>query len=156
MCPQLYLNWRLKSVAAMPWRQMTYKALNTVIDDLFTWIVPTPTLYRVAAFRDDIIFLIFLYQRWIYRTDANRTNEFGLSGADMEEIERRRREKERGQMGGTGSATVLEEESKEAAAPALITEGETEGETVRPIAAETAGEVRQRRVQPSTVASANT
>ena len=157
MCPQLYLNWRLKSVAAMPWRQMTYKALNTVIDDLFTWIVPTPTLYRVAAFRDDIIFLVFLYQRWIYRTDANRTNEFGLSGADMEEIEKRKREKERGQTEGAGPRAVVdEEERKEAAAPALITAGETEGETVRPVAAEPMGEVRQRRVQPSAVAAATT
>ena len=27
MCPQLYLNYKLKSVAHMPWCQMTYKFL---------------------------------------------------------------------------------------------------------------------------------
>ncbi len=27
MCPQLYLNYRLKSVAHLPWRMLTYKAL---------------------------------------------------------------------------------------------------------------------------------
>ena len=27
---QLYLNYKLKSVAHLPWRQMTYKFLNTV------------------------------------------------------------------------------------------------------------------------------
>ena len=27
MCPQLYLNYKLKSVAHLPWRMLTYKAL---------------------------------------------------------------------------------------------------------------------------------
>ena len=29
MCPQLYLNYKLKSVAHLPWRMLTYKFLNT-------------------------------------------------------------------------------------------------------------------------------
>lgn len=28
----------------------------------------------------DIVFFIFLYQRWIYKTDPKRINEFGYSG----------------------------------------------------------------------------
>ena len=28
----------------------------------------------------DIVFFIFLYQRWIYRVDPHRVNEFGTSG----------------------------------------------------------------------------
>ena len=28
----------------------------------------------------DIVFFIFLYQRWIYRVDMKRVNEFGTSG----------------------------------------------------------------------------
>lgn len=31
----------------------------------------------------DIVFFIFLYQRWIYKTDPTRINEFGYS-AEME------------------------------------------------------------------------
>jgi hypothetical protein len=31
MCPQLYINYKLKSVAHLPWRMLTYKALNTFI-----------------------------------------------------------------------------------------------------------------------------
>lgn len=89
MCPQLYLNYRLKSVAAMPWRQMTYKALNTVIDDLFAFVITMPTLHRLSVFRDDVIFAIFLYQRWIYREDKARVNEFGVSGTDIEERQKR-------------------------------------------------------------------
>lgn len=28
----------------------------------------------------DIVFFIFLYQRWIYKVDKSRVNEFGFSG----------------------------------------------------------------------------
>eukprot|EP00192_Tetraselmis_astigmatica_P024363 CAMPEP_0117696940 /NCGR_PEP_ID=MMETSP0804-20121206/28945_1 /TAXON_ID=1074897 /ORGANISM="Tetraselmis astigmatica, Strain CCMP880" /LENGTH=312 /DNA_ID=CAMNT_0005511121 /DNA_START=300 /DNA_END=1238 /DNA_ORIENTATION=+ len=79
MCPQLYLNYKLKSVAHMPWRQMTYKFLNTIIDDLFAFVIKMPLLHRLSVFRDDLIFLIFVYQRWIYRVDKSRVNEFGFS-----------------------------------------------------------------------------
>lgn len=81
MCPQLYLNYKLKSVAHLPWRQMTYKFLNTIIDDLFAFVIKMPTLHRLSVFRDDIVFLIFLYQRWVYRVDKTRANEFGYSEA---------------------------------------------------------------------------
>ena len=30
----------------------------------------------------DIVFFIFLYQRWIYRVDPTRVNEFGTTGED--------------------------------------------------------------------------
>ena len=30
----------------------------------------------------DIVFFIYLYQRWIYRVDPKRVNEFGTSGED--------------------------------------------------------------------------
>jgi len=96
----------------MPIRAMVYKTLSTVIDDLFAWvfevsgypcivmtptrfIIKMPTLHRLACFRDDVVFLIFLYQasvpslmlfayifdtefqRWIYRVDPKRVNEYG-------------------------------------------------------------------------------
>ena len=80
MCPQLYINYKLKSVAHLPWRQMTYKFLNTIIDDLFAFVIKMPTMHRLSVFRDDIVFLIFLYQRRIYRVDKTRVNEFGFSG----------------------------------------------------------------------------
>ena len=79
MCPQLYLNYKLKSVAHLPWRQMTYKFLNTIIDDLFAFVIKMPLLHRLSVFRDDAVFLIYIYQRWIYRVDKTRVNEFGFS-----------------------------------------------------------------------------
>ncbi|BFU23325.1 cleft lip and palate transmembrane protein 1 (clptm1), putative [Entamoeba histolytica HM-1:IMSS-B] len=72
MTPQLFINYKLKSVANLPWRVFIYKFLNTIVDDLFAFIIKMPTLHRIACFRDDIIFLIYLYQRWIYPVDKNR------------------------------------------------------------------------------------
>ncbi|RZF36720.1 hypothetical protein LSTR_LSTR005033 [Laodelphax striatellus] len=83
MTPQLFINYKLKSVAHLPWRMLSYKFLNTFIDDIFAFVIKMPTMYRLGCFRDDIIFFIFLYQRWIYKTDLTRVNEFGYSG-DME------------------------------------------------------------------------
>lgn len=80
MCPQLFINYKMKSVAHLPWRQMTYKFLNTIIDDLFAFVIKMPTLHRLSVFRDDIIFLIYMYQRWIYPVDKKRVNEFGFGG----------------------------------------------------------------------------
>lgn len=77
MFPQIFINYKLKSVAHLPMKAMMYKTLNTVIDDLFSFIIKMPWLHRIACFRDDVVFLVILYQRWIYPTDKKRVNEFG-------------------------------------------------------------------------------
>lgn len=85
MTPQLFINYKLKSVAHLPWRMMSYKFLNTFIDDIFAFVIKMPTMYRIGCFRDDIVFFIFLYQRWIYKVDSKRINEFGFSAEMLEE-----------------------------------------------------------------------
>ncbi|PRP74259.1 hypothetical protein PROFUN_12006 [Planoprotostelium fungivorum] len=87
MCPQLFINYKLKSVAHLPFRSFMYKALNTVIDDLFAFIIKMPLLRRLSCFSDDIVFLIFLYQRWIYPVDKSRVNEFGQGGEEETAVE---------------------------------------------------------------------
>lgn len=82
--PSLYINYRLKSVAHMPARAMTYKFLNTFIDDLFAFTIKMPTLHRLATLRDDVIFFVYLYQAWAYKVDYSRVNEFG-QGPDEED-----------------------------------------------------------------------
>lgn len=86
MTPQLFINYKLKSVAHLPWRTFVYKALNTFIDDLFAFIIRMPTMHRLRVFRDDIIFVIYLYQRWIYPVDKNRleTAEGEANPADQQ------------------------------------------------------------------------
>nr|CAD7406026.1 unnamed protein product [Timema cristinae] len=122
MLPQLFVNYKLKSVAHLPWRAFMYKveleemnphwrgrgvenhlgkttpsspdrdsnldlpvlssraqhdkrAFNTFIDDLFAFIITMPTAHRVACFRDDFVFLIYMYQRWLYPVDRSRRDE---------------------------------------------------------------------------------
>ncbi|XP_078047511.1 lipid scramblase CLPTM1L [Augochlora pura] len=72
MLPQLFVNYKLKSVSHLPWRTFMYKAFNTFIDDVFAFIIVTPTAHRIACFRDDAVFLVYLYQRWLYPVDKSR------------------------------------------------------------------------------------
>ncbi|XP_042413416.1 cleft lip and palate transmembrane protein 1 homolog isoform X1 [Zingiber officinale] len=102
MCPQLFINYKLQSVAHLPWRQMTYKFLNTIIDDLFAFVIKMPMLHRLSVFRDDIIFLIYLYQRWMYPVDKKRLNEFGFGGED-----------ETQSLTSSGTATAQDDEVSE-------------------------------------------
>ncbi|KAF2354145.1 Cleft lip and palate transmembrane 1 [Trinorchestia longiramus] len=102
MTPQLFINYKLKSVAHLPWRMLTYKALNTFIDDIFAFVIKMPTMYRLGCLRDDVIFFIFLYQRYIYRIDPTRMNEFGFS----QEMERQAREKKEVDRASTGPAAI--------------------------------------------------
>ncbi|KAL3657573.1 hypothetical protein V7S43_017540 [Phytophthora oleae] len=75
MLPQLVINYRLKSVAHLQWRLLIYRALNTFIDDLFAFVIKMPTLHRISCFRDDIVFIVYLYQRWIYPVDTQRLGD---------------------------------------------------------------------------------
>jgi len=84
MTPQLFINYKLKSVAHLPWRMLSYKFLNTFIDDIFAFVIKMPTMYRIGCFRDDIVFFVFLYQLYIYRVDPTRVNEFGVSKEMLE------------------------------------------------------------------------
>ncbi len=52
MTPQLFINYKLKSVAHLPWRMMSYKFLNTFIDDIFAFVIKMPTMYRIGCLRD--------------------------------------------------------------------------------------------------------
>jgi len=85
MTPQLFINYKMKSVAHLPWRVMVYKSLNTFIDDLFAFIIKMPMMHRLACLRDDVIFFIFLYQKWIYPIDKSRVNEYGQIFEDADQ-----------------------------------------------------------------------
>ncbi|KAI9320947.1 cleft lip and palate transmembrane protein 1-domain-containing protein [Dichotomocladium elegans] len=88
MIPQLYINYRLKSVAHMPWKTLMYKSLNTFIDDLFAFVIKMPTLHRLACLRDDVVFFVYLYQRYVYKVDPKRANEFGQVGENAGEAKK--------------------------------------------------------------------
>ena len=86
---ELFINYKLKSVAHIPINAMIYKTLNTFIDDMFSFVIKMPVLHRIACFRDDIIFFIYLYQMWIYPVDKTRKNEFGYSALDIQKAQKK-------------------------------------------------------------------
>merc|ERR1719272_645723 len=88
MTPQVFINYKHKTVAFLPWRKFIYRALNTFIDDLFAFIIRMPTMHRLSCFRDDIVFIVYLYQRQIYGVDKSRTfDEDGYELGDEKEGE---------------------------------------------------------------------
>jgi len=98
MTPQLFINYKLQSVAHLNWRTLTYKSINTFIDDLFAFVIKMPIMHRLACLRDDAIFLIFCYQRYKYRTDYTRVNEYGQCEQPTEEVLREQKEEEEHQQ----------------------------------------------------------
>lgn len=77
LIPQLIVNYKLKSTAGMNSKTFVYKILGTFVDDMFAFCIKMPMLHRLACFRDDLVFFVALYQRWIYGVDPTRRNEFG-------------------------------------------------------------------------------
>ncbi|EER11389.1 conserved hypothetical protein, partial [Perkinsus marinus ATCC 50983] len=75
MTPQVFLNYRLKSVEHLPWRALSYQACNTFIDDVFTLVIRMPEIHKFSVFRDDIVFIICCYQRWIYSGRRNQEED---------------------------------------------------------------------------------
>lgn len=99
MTPQIFINYKLKSVGQLPWRTFVYKALNTVIDDLFAFVVKMPWLHRLACFRDDVVFVVLLYQRWIYPVDMRRmADDDGEVAEEIDEEEEQRNEQRQQQL----------------------------------------------------------
>jgi hypothetical protein len=104
MVPQLYINFRLKTVAGMSGPLVVCQFLDAFIDDL--WLVYMKfrgiNANRIADFRYVIIFVVWLWQRKIYREDPNRVTEFGVSvdetGGIIESQQARDAEDEKGKV----------------------------------------------------------
>ena len=78
MIPQIYINYRLRSVAHLPQKAFMYKVFSTFIDDIWAFTMKMPLKHRLMTFRDDIILFYFIYQWWMYPTDWRRVNEYGF------------------------------------------------------------------------------
>ena len=84
MLPQLYVNYKLKTVAAMSYSVLVYKIITTFIDDLYTFVTDLPLMYKIACLRDDVVFVIWVIQCFMYPADPTRVNEFGFVKKDEE------------------------------------------------------------------------
>merc|ERR1719221_2497785 len=104
MTPQVFINYKHKTVAYLPWRKFVYRAISTFIDDLFAFIIRMPTMHRLSCFRDDVVFIVYLYQRYLYPTDKSRTfDEDGFVLAPKDIVTTR----------PTTEGTVFEEKKKD-------------------------------------------
>ncbi|PFH32569.1 cleft lip and palate transmembrane protein 1 (clptm1) protein [Besnoitia besnoiti] len=75
MTPQLFRNYKLQSVTHMPWRVLGYQFTNTFIDDVFSCFIRMPKMHRMSVFRDDVVFVVFLIQRYLYRHNKPREED---------------------------------------------------------------------------------
>ncbi|EGG20906.1 cleft lip and palate transmembrane 1 family protein [Cavenderia fasciculata] len=118
MTPQLFINYKLKSVSRLPFKVFMYRALNTFIDDLFAFIIKMPLMHRLSCLRDDIVFIIYVYQRWIYPVDPNRS-QYGTEDGEEE------KEKE---SSSTTTTPAIESSKKDEKIKAKIEEIKEESE----------------------------
>jgi len=80
MMPQIFINYKLKSVAYMPWRVLMYKFFKTFIDDVLAFFILHEHMsekHRWMTLRDDFVFLILMCQWLTYGADRARADEFG-------------------------------------------------------------------------------
>uniref|UniRef100_A0A8C7K1M5 Lipid scramblase CLPTM1L n=1 Tax=Oncorhynchus kisutch TaxID=8019 RepID=A0A8C7K1M5_ONCKI len=77
MAPQLFINFKLKSVDHLQWNVLMYKAVNTFVNDAFACVFSTHPSHQLGCFRDEILFLLYLYQRRLYSTNKTRCREYG-------------------------------------------------------------------------------
>uniref|UniRef100_A0A672PSG3 Lipid scramblase CLPTM1L n=1 Tax=Sinocyclocheilus grahami TaxID=75366 RepID=A0A672PSG3_SINGR len=75
MVPQLFINYKV--LESQCWFAFASQGLNTFISDVFSGIITTPGPHHLACFRDDVVFLIYLYQRRWGKHTIGRIFEFG-------------------------------------------------------------------------------
>ncbi|XP_027869226.1 cleft lip and palate transmembrane protein 1-like protein [Xiphophorus couchianus] len=78
MAPQLFINDKLKSVSHMQGAVLMYRGVNTLISDLcgfasfFSSSVPFTSSHQLSCFRDELLFLLYLFQRRRYSSVPKR------------------------------------------------------------------------------------
>ena len=73
MTPQLYINYKLKSVEHLNWKGLVYRFINTLLDDLFAFMVTMPMMRRLMYFRDGIYPLIQTLSSFAISTNVGST-----------------------------------------------------------------------------------
>jgi hypothetical protein len=73
MTPQLYINYKLKSVDHLPWKTLIYRFIYSIIDDIFVFMIDLPWLQRMFSFRDGNLF-IYIYRYYFYMLFSTKKN----------------------------------------------------------------------------------
>ena len=72
MTPQLFINYKRKSVPQITMNGYIYKIFETFTDDIFTFFISMPLLHKISCYRDDIVFFIFIFQIFLYGNNSNK------------------------------------------------------------------------------------
>ncbi|XP_030012993.1 cleft lip and palate transmembrane protein 1-like protein isoform X2 [Sphaeramia orbicularis] len=78
MAPQLFINHKLKSVSHLQGTVLMYRGMNTLISDLcsFASFISSSgsfsSSHQLSCFRDELLFLLYLYQRRRYAPKVRR------------------------------------------------------------------------------------
>lgn len=78
MAPQLFINYKLKSVSHLQGAVLTYRGINTLVSDLcsvasfFNPSLSLTSSHQLCCFRDELFFLLYLYQRRKYGSKFRR------------------------------------------------------------------------------------
>ncbi|XP_008321633.1 cleft lip and palate transmembrane protein 1-like protein isoform X4 [Cynoglossus semilaevis] len=77
MFPQLFINHKLKTVSHLQGAVLMYRGVNTLISDLcFCGSLFSPgsfsSSHQLSCFRDELLFIIYLYQRRCFAHNSNR------------------------------------------------------------------------------------
>eukprot|EP00927_Polykrikos_kofoidii_P003480 TRINITY_DN11382_c0_g2_i1.p1 TRINITY_DN11382_c0_g2~~TRINITY_DN11382_c0_g2_i1.p1 ORF type:complete len:725 (+),score=110.69 TRINITY_DN11382_c0_g2_i1:111-2285(+) len=129
MMPQIFINYKLKSVAHMPWRVLMYKFFNTFIDDVFAFFIMSDYMtkkHRWMTLRDDIVFFIFLFQLYLYKVDPTRPDEYGNVYVESPETTEKKDVRE-----STDNAKLDSEARESEAKTFAVSEGEVVDEAER-------------------------
>ena len=51
---------------------------------MFAVLIDMPLKHRVMTLRDDVIFAVILWQKWKYKVDYKRVNDFGYAFEEKE------------------------------------------------------------------------
>ncbi|XP_063054430.1 lipid scramblase CLPTM1L-like [Engraulis encrasicolus] len=76
--PQLYVNYKFQSIEHLQSSIYLYKGTSTFLNDILGTVLSVPT-HPLAFFRDDVTFLLHLYQRRMYPVRKTRGREYGAS-----------------------------------------------------------------------------
>lgn len=80
MAPSIgLLPVRNKPLLSHPGSHKTFNSLTLYMWNFFE------KKKKIHFYRDDVVFLVLLYQRWIYRVDYSRVNEYGQVNEGMVE-----------------------------------------------------------------------
>ncbi|KAM9309322.1 lipid scramblase CLPTM1L-like [Pholidichthys leucotaenia] len=78
MAPQLFINHKLKSVSHLQGTVLMYRGVNTLISDLcscaaaFSSSLSFSSSHQLSCFRDELFFLLYIYQRRHYSSKPRK------------------------------------------------------------------------------------